>query len=64
MTDSRYGTFFQLSSCELHSRSNFYGGSANTAPVEMASIDNVPPSANAYVVKEGFLMKRGEHIRN
>ena len=30
----------------------------------MASIDNVPPSANAYVVKEGFLMKRGEHLRN
>ena len=64
MTDSWFGALFQLSSSELHPCSNFYGGSADTAPVEMASIDNVPPSANAYVVKEGFLMKRGEHIRN
>jgi len=64
VTDSWFGALFQLSSSELHPCSNFYGGSADTAPVEMASIDNVPPSANAYVVKEGFLMKRGEHIRN
>jgi len=30
----------------------------------MASGENLPPPNNAEVVKEGYLMKRGEHIRN
>jgi len=30
----------------------------------MATVDNPLPPTNAQVVKEGFLMKRGEHIRN